>query len=363
MRKKEYNKKDAYPIQVRKHKRGESYRFKLPSGFGRKWVKLGSSWEGCTYQDAVRAYKSIMGDIAKRRFGIRETKEGVYFKEFAKAFLEDLKTKKDDVSRQALFISNLNEFFGDKLLTLIQPSDIKAYIDSRLKKASPGTVRKEFYFLRKMFSTAISPEWTPVSQVDEHFQNPCNGIKPPKDNKPRQRVASEKEIKKLLEQSPNEVVRHIILFALYSGCRQGEILTLKEDQVNWESGYIHWPETKNQEPKNLPLSPALEKILKEVPRVEDSPHFFCSPKLKKPYTKDGMVNVFRRMTKRAGLKDLHFHDLRRIFGTKLAEQGYREKDIAELLGHKTTRSTTVYVEIAEERKKDAMKSVVYGSIL
>ena len=102
----------------------------------------------------------------------------------------------------------------------------------------------------------------------------------------------------------------------------------------------------------------LEQIIKETPRVEDSPYIFCSPKLKKPYTKDGFVNIFRRITERTGMEDLHFHDLRRVFGTKLAESGYREKDIAELLGHATTLSTKIYVDITEERKKEAIRSVV-----
>ncbi len=358
MSKKGKNKKNnRYPIIIRKYKKGESYRIKLPAELGSKFIKLGSSWEGFTYNDAVKAYKSIMGDIAKRKYSIGGTKIGTGFKKFTQAYLEDLKTKKDNISRERIYVSHYWESFGKTPLTAISSSDIKAYLDKRLKKVSPGTVRKEFYFLRKIFKLAARTEWWSISNLDDTFKNPCDGVTPPKENVARYRIASDKEIIKLLEHSPSEVIKNIILFAIYSGCRQGEILQLKEEQVNWEQGYIHWPQTKNMKPKDLPLSPTIEEILRDVPRVEESPYFFCSPRNGEPYTKDGFVTIFNRIRERAGLRNLHFHDLRRVFGTKLAEQGYKEKDIAELLGHSDTRSTKVYIEIAEERKKEAIKTV------
>lgn len=356
--KKGKNKKNSkYPIIIRKYKKGESYRIKLPAELGSKFIKLGSSWEGFTYNDAVKAYKSIMGDIAKRKYDIAGTKIGAGFKKFTKAYLEDLKDKKDNITNERIHVSHLNKFFKNTPLTAISSSDVKGYMDGRLKKVSPGTARKEFFFLRKVFRLAALPEWWKLSNLDDTFKNPCDGVSPPKENVARQRLASDEEIKKLLEHSPNEVIKNIILFAVYSGCRQGEILQLKENQVSWEIGNINWPKTKNQKPKNLPLSPKMEEILREVPRVEGSPYFFCSPKNQKPYTKDGFVTIFSRIKERAGLKDINFHDLRRVFGTKLAEKGYREKDIAELLGHSDTRSTKTYIDIAEKRKKEAIKTV------
>lgn len=362
MNKVKNKKKGKYPIEIRKYKKTVSYRARLPSEYGNEWVKLGSSKQGGTYKDAVRVYKSIIGDVAKRKFDINSLKLGADFQQFTKDYLEDLKSKKDDTEREKLYISHYDKFFGNKALTVIAPSDVKGYLDSRLKKVSPGTVRKEFWFLRKIFRLASQQEWWDISNLDDSFKNPCDGVTPPKENIPRQRIASDVEIIRLLEHSPNEVIRQIILFAIYSGCRQGEILQLKENQVNWETGYIHWPQTKNQKPKNLPLSPNIEKVLKEVPRVEEDPHFFCSLRKEKPYTKDGFINIFRRMKKRAGLEDLRFHDLRRVFGTKLAEKGYKEKDIAELLGHSDTRSTKVYVEIAEERKKEAIRTITINGL-
>lgn len=362
MSKKSQNKRNKHPIIIKKTKKGESYWYRLPTDLGRKWKRLGASWEACSYRDAVRAYKSITGDIAKRKFDIRASRAGARFDEFVKAFIEDLRTKKDDTAREELFVKHFYEFFNRVPLTAITPSDVKAYIDSRLKKVSPSTARKEFYFLRKIFGTAANPEWWDISNLDDNFKNPCTDVTPPPKTPPRHRVASEEELQKLLGFSPSPVIKSIILFAIYSGCRQGEILSLQESQVNWDIEYIYWEKTKSGKPKNLPLSPTLIKILKEVPRPEDSPYFFCSPKLGKPYTREGFKRIFKRMVNKAEIEDFHFHDLRRVFGTRLAELGFKEKDIAELLGHSSTESTGIYIEISEKRKREAIEKVYFNGL-
>lgn len=356
-------KKKKYPIEVRELKKGKSYRVRLPTELGRVRIKLGNEWEGFTYDDAVRAYQSIIGQIAQRKFKIKDTQPSADFKDFTQEYLNNLNTKKDDTSRERLYIKHLDDFFGHRALSTITPADIDSYIGRRLYHISSSTVRKEFYFLRKLFREASMPRWIPITNLSEDFVNPCVGLKPPSPNPPRAMIVNEAEIERLLDKSPNEVAKAIILFAIYSGCRQGEILPLQEKQVNWDKGFIYWPKTKNRKPKNLPLSPALEKILKEVPRFNDSPFFFCSPKLGKPYTKGGFASIFNRMRKWADLKELRFHDLRRVFGTKLAELGYTEKDIADLLGHEDTRSTRIYVKIVDKRRKEAMERVDFGTLL
>lgn len=356
-RKKKRRKKGKYPIEARKSKRGTSYRFRLPQEMGGKWVYLGNSWEGFEYKDAVRAYQTVMGKIAQRRFEVEEEVIGARFEDFAKAYLEDLKEHKGDIKREELYAKNLNAEFQDKLLNFIKPSDVKSYISKRLKEVSPTTVRKEFYFLQKLLKEAVKPEWAEISGLNEDFKNPCLGLKLPPKAPARTRVPNDDEIQKLLDNTKNEVIKGIILFAVYSGCRLGEILKLRDEQIDWEKEYIHWPKTKSGKSKALPLTKTIRKIVEEVPKPEDSSYIFCSPTLKKPYTLQGFETMFRELKKRAGLKDVRFHDLRRVFGTKLAELGYREKDIAELLGHSGTDATRVYIEISDERKKEAMEKV------
>ena len=155
------NKRKAgkYPIEVRKLKEGYSFRFRFPAEFGGGWVSVGTTKQGCTYKDAVRDYQSVMSDIARRKFKIRDTKPGALLKEFTTKFLMDLKEKKEKTDREGLYITHFNNHFGTRPLTAIKPADVKSYIDKRLKQISSGTARKEFYYLRKIFKEAAKPEW------------------------------------------------------------------------------------------------------------------------------------------------------------------------------------------------------------
>ena len=151
----------------------------------------------------------------------------------------------------------------------------------------------------------------------------------------------------------------ILKASLLGGLRQGEILSLRWEQIDAERGLLFVsPQTKTHKGREIPLLPELQEVLDSVTRVivkgKPAPYVFTNPESGTPYKGYDVTNGFKRAARQAGLSDLRFHDLRRTFASRLAQRGVSLQAIARLLGHGATYVTERYAHLSADDLREAM---------
>ena len=201
-----------------------------------------------------------------------------------------------------------------------------------------------------LFSLAERWEWRTQNN------NPVRGIERAREE-PRDRVLRPTELKALavaltdLESDAPAAVAAIRVAAL-TGLRIGEVLGMKWEHVDFESGRLTLPVTKTgRRVHDLP-TPALE-LLTGLPRFTA----FCFTTGRSGITYKTVRGVFTRAGKVAGLDDVRLHDLRRTVMTSAAAAGVGTHILRDLLGHRTTQMADRYVRHAGNPVRDAREQV------
>lgn len=211
---------------------------------------------------------------------------------------------------------------------------------------APATVNRLLATIKHMFTKAS--EW---DLVDEETLKRVRKVKLLEENNRRLRYLSIEECKALIDASGNHL-RPIIITALNTGMRRGEILNLQWNNVDLRHGFILLDTTKNGDRREIPINETLRSTLQAIERRLDVPYVFYDPTTGRPYADIG--NAFTRACKRAGISNLHFHDLRHTFASHLVMAGVDITTVKELLGHKTLAMTLRYAHLAPSHKVKAV---------
>ena len=249
-------------------------------------------------------------------------------------YVETVSIHKRSHKTEIYRIKAIIDLMGHLTLIEITPMHVVAYRDKRLatshqhnkdKTLATSTVKHELMLLSHLFSTAIA-EWGMGSLV-----NPVLKIRKPKAPPGRSRRLTSREEKKLLREAckhPNREFYAIIVLALETAMRQGEILSLLWENVSWSKRTALLPMTKNGDIREVPLSKTAYDILKN----------FLSPQPKGKvfsYTSSGLKSTWRFFIRGVGINDFHFHDLRHCAISSLLEKGLNAIEVATISGHKS----------------------------
>jgi integrase len=240
-----------------------------------------------------------------------------------------------------------------KIMATIRSKDIADFRRQREEERRSGnTIRLDFALISKLFNYARS-EWGL-----ENLQNPVQIAAKPKPAKGRNRRLEEGEEDKLLE-AADDVFRPIILFALETAMRREEISSLLWKNVNLRGRYVLLPETKNNEPRTVPLSTAALDILRGLPRPNtQSTGQERVFRLGKEKITDTMLTTCRK----AGLENLRFHDLRHEATSRFFE--HTDLDLMEIraiTGHKTLQMLIRYTHLRTARLADRLAGAKRGT--
>jgi integrase len=204
-----------------------------------------------------------------------------------------------------------------------------------------------------MFTKA--QEW---DMVEEATLKRVRKVKLLEENNRRLRYLSKEECQALTKEC-DEHLRPIVITALNTGMRRGEILNLKWDNVDLQHGFILLDQTKNGERREIPINGTLRGTLEELfrgttkrPRRIDIPWVFYDPYTGRPY--QSVKRSFAGACRRAKIKDFHFHDSRHTFASHLVMAGVDLTTVRELLGHKTLTMTLRYAHLAPSHKVKAV---------
>ena len=250
---------------------------------------------------------------------------------------------------------------SDKNVDEITSVDIANYRDERLatksvlgKPISPNTVRLELALLSDLFN---------IGQIEWGIckDNPVLRIRKPKLPNGRDRRLRPYEERKLLRKAaayPNPELKVIIIVALETAMRQGEILSLLWENINFRSGVAHLPDTKNGCARDVPLSIRCREALISLGVKSSGPVF--------NYTSSGFKTVFRTLLYRLKIDDLHFHDLRHEAISRFFELGTLDMmEVASISGHKSLSMLKRYTHLKAHRlvpKLDARHKAVKQAV-
>ncbi len=167
----------------------------------------------------------------------------------------------------------------------------------------------------------------------------------------RIKTLDDEDIKKLIDSAHNKLTKDLISFLIYSGCRKGEALNLKWDDVDLKNDVITIKGTKTKDDRYIPISKLLKELLSGIDKKSEYVFTGINGKVK------DFKDSFKSACKKAGLKDLRIHDLRHVFGSKMVMNGTSLYITGKLLGHKTTQMTKRYSHLVPSTLKKAVNDV------
>lgn len=234
-----------------------------------------------------------------------------------------------------------------KYVHQITSVDIATYRDTRLthlnsktgEPIAPSTVRLEMSLLSNFFNLA---------RIEWGFTvgpNPCADVRKPKSPPGRDRRFTAREERLILRYAYNHVNKEffsIIVLALSTAMRQGEILNLQWEHINFRTKVAHLPDTKNGSKRDVPLSTKARDAMTRLGVKQNGPVF--------KYTKHGVKSTWRFMLQKLRIEDLHFHDMRHEAISRLFELGTLDMmEIAAISGHKSLAMLKRYTHLRANR--------------
>ena len=275
--------------------------------------------EGCTPPFPFEPFVHVSDVLKRYRERVTETKKGSSVESYRIRALE-------------------RSWFGEIEFKNLDSRHVADYRDQRLSEVTSGTVLKELGLLSVIINTAIS-EWGLRSLIGN---NPVSGTNKPRAPRPRNRRLEDDELKRLLKACSSPLFRAVILFAIETGMRRGEILSLTWENVYLEKRYVHLPDTKNGDSRDVPLSPQALELLRELPRnIRGDQVVF-------PIHYEALKSAWRRACDRAGISNLRFHDLRHEATSRFFEKGLNVMEVAAITGHKDLRMLQRYTHLRAE---------------
>ena len=186
--------------------------------------------------------------------------------------------------------------------------------------------------------------------------NPAQGIKKFKE-KSRDRFLHPDELPrffKSLDKESNDTIRDYIYVSLFTGVRRSNVLAMQWDDINFERREWLIPETKNGEPLRVHLIETVIDILKVRFKQYGKTEWVFEGTGETGHLMEPKAG-WKRILKRAGIKDLRLHDLRRTLGSWQAATGANSFIIGRSLGHKTPQSTAVYARLNLDPVRDSVE--------
>jgi integrase len=279
---------------------------------------------------------SVNGQIAQEKWiGIQE-ENGRTFKELVDRYMSDhSKLKKKSWWRDENSLDHLLPFFGDSVVSDVTPELISEYKTKRLKEgAMPATLNRELALAKHAYNLGLK-EWGWCTE------NPFCKVKMEKENNARDRVLSYDEQERLLKVCPRWLWE-IVIFALNTGARMGEILDLTWKSVDLFRRVVVIQQSKTGYTKTIPLTSALMEMLKSKAKGGLEAKLVFPSRNETRISTRNLERAFANALKRAKIENMRFHDLRHTFASRLAMAGKDLYLIQRLLGHRDPRMVQRY---------------------
>jgi integrase len=292
----------------------------------------------------IKRSEVIRGEWKPKTVKISFEKFKEQYLEFSKANKKPRTAKRDECS-----LNSLQPFFGSKLISEINPFLIEKYKQKRKEDGvSVRTINIELACLRHMFNMAL--KWGKAQK------NPIGEVKLFKEPEGKDRILSPEEEGRLIETvRSSKRAKHlepVIITALQTGMRKGEVLGLKWSNVDFSNRLIIVEGTKSGYIRKIPMNAKLTEALDHGRRKNNSEFVFVDRR-GEPYK--SFRSAWEHALQKAGIDDLTFHSLRHTFGSRLGMAGVDIKTIQELMGHRDIKMTMRYSHPTAQHKRNAVE--------
>ena len=282
---------------------------------------------------------------------------------YCREVLPSKKSKIDQAQQLGWWKAEIGSF----TLADVSPSLLAEYRDKlgreitiRKKPRSPASVVRYMAALSHAFTVAVK-EWGWLED------SPMRKVTKPKESRGRVRFLSDDERARLLKackESSNAYLYPVVVLALSTGMRQGEIMGLTWDVVDLNRGRAILHETKNGERRAVAITGHALDLLNALAKVRriDSNLIFPAKEIR-PQKPIDLRTPWEKAMKEAELDDFRFHDLRHSAASYLAMNGASLAEIAEVLGHKTLQMVKRYAHMSEghtARVVASMNQKIFG---
>lgn len=314
-------------------------------------------------------------EMVRGLFIQRGPSERMTFEAAMKRYLADVTPTKRPLTQNAERnrSCSLVAFFGKYSLAAITTELIAEYRDARLvgedrlkdgipQPRAANTVRLELALIGHLFTVAVK-EWGLGLPY-----NPVLNLRRPSPGPGRNRRFNADEEARLLaavDAHSNPMLGLIVRIAIETGMRSSEISTLRCSQVDLERRIVRLIDTKNTQPRTVPLSKeatdSFRLALSNPVRPDGTDLiFFGEPGrdgLRRPYN---FNKIWGDIKKSVGLTDFKFHDLRHEAVSRLVESGLSDQEVASISGHKSMQMLRRYTHLRAEdlvAKLDGLRKV------
>ncbi len=328
---------------------------------GNKWVinttyKYHRIWDTCATEDMAETnLRKVMTLIDEGRYLEKKCQPKETLDQIGKRYIEWVEAVgQKDVRSKKWRLEVLKGFFGkDAPLSAITRARIEEFQTWRKsttgesgRMSTPATVNREVALIKHMLTKAV--EWGILSD------NPARRIKLFREDNRRLRYLTPEEIKALLE-ACSPTMRQVVILALHTGMRKGEILNLLWENINLRERYIELLNQKNGERSTIPLNQTVIDMLRSIPRRLDSKYVFTGKTPDKPFC--DLKRQFEKAVAKAGLDGVTFHILRHTCASHMVMAGVDLATVKEILRHKSIEMTLRYSHLSPAHKKSAVDAL------
>jgi integrase len=285
----------------------------------------------------------------------KPTNGAMSFKDFSWQWFEQYvkvnNKPSEQYGKEKILRSSLVPFFGAMPLDQITSERIERYkTDQMAKGVSRKTINNRLTVLGKCLNCANEWHGAPVPRIRLLKCDP-----------PKTDYLTPVECEMLLEHAGGEM-RTMILLALRTGMRQGEIRGLQWSSIDWQTRIItvrhSWYDTKqvlvspksNRE-RHIPFNAEIYRLLEQSKKK--SGFVFLSP-YGEPFTCHRFNYDLEKICNKAGIRKIGWHVLRHTFATELAMKGTPLHLVQALLGHSTISTTMRYSHVAPSALRAAI---------
>lgn len=292
--------------------------------------------------DAEKLLKARLAQIHNRDYSGLAI-ERVLVSDLLDGLLRDYRLNQKSIDWAEIVVEkHLRPFFRYDKAHKVGTDRINAYIDARRAAGrANGTINRELSILRRSYNLGKESDPPRVAKTPK--------IPKLEENNVRRGFFESEQWAKLREQLPAEI-RDVALFAYSTGCRRGEILKLRWEQIDLSHRIIVLEPgtTKNSEGRRIPMTDEMLGMLSE--RLAERSEFW--PSSPWVFSRAGRpIKDFRtsweNACERAGLGKMLLHDMRRTGVRNLIRAGVPERVTMSISGHKTRAILDRYNIVSE----------------
>jgi len=321
------------------------------------------------FKEAREKEDSIIAKIRVGEFDILRDKTRL--SEFIdEIYLPYCRLKNPSYTKKKVETDSLKRFFGDIPINQLTPNKIEEFKRKRLSERvrcqkcvfgkhleaevcnapliSPSSVNRELTTLKKLLNVALINR-----KIKE---SPMRFVELLPEPAPRDRFLTQREKQKLYEAiKHNRQLFAIVLIALTTGWRKGQILSVKKSDLDKERMAVSIIKSKKSPPRKVPVSNFTFAVFEQLATEAETEYLFFNEKTGKRL--GDFKNAWRAVLDRAGIDDFRFHDLRHTVATDMFDLGAGEFMVQTTLGHADIKTTRDYVHIKDPNLRNQLENL------